>query len=224
MIRILFSDLDGTLVEERSSWRLVHRFLGTDHIAARALERFSRGEITYEEFVKHDLNLWPKGLQKSFFEYIFSKVRIRPSAKNLFKQLKDLGVKRVIVTSGLNILAERICRELEADECVSNEMVFDEKGLFTGNVIVSVNPSNKAKVIQDICRKYSIPLEDSVAIGDTEYDESMFRITGLSILLLYKEQEQSILSKKFRASYVVNSLEEAASILINLIEKERGVK
>lgn len=46
MIRILFSDLDGTLVEEESSWRLVHHLLGTDHIAARALEKFSRGEIT----------------------------------------------------------------------------------------------------------------------------------------------------------------------------------
>lgn len=222
MIRILFSDLDGTLVEEESSWRLVHRFLNTDHIAAKALERFSKGEINYEEFVKHDVNLWPKGLPKSFFEYVFSKVRIRPSARNLFKQLKELGIKRVIVTSGLNVLAERICRELEADECVSNEMIFNEKGLFTGSVIVNVNPSNKARILEDICKKYSIPLKDSVAIGDTEYDESMFRIAGLSILL-YK-QGQSTPSEKFRASYVVNSLEEAASILINLIEKEKGVK
>ncbi|MBO3769969.1 MAG: HAD-IB family phosphatase [Thermoproteota archaeon] len=223
MIRILFSDLDGTLVEEESSWRLVHRFLGTDHIAARALERFSRGEINYEEFVEHDVNLWPKRLPKSFFEYIFSKVRIRPGAKNLFKQLKDLGVKRVIVTSGLNVLAERICRELEVDECISNEMIFDENGLFTGNVIVNVDPSNKAKVLEDVCRKYSIPLKDSIAIGDTRYDESMFRIAGLSILL-YKKRGQSIPLEKSRASYVVDSLEEATKILINLIEKEKGLK
>lgn len=43
MIRIVFFDMDGTLVEEDSSWRALHRFLGTDHLARRALEKFSRG-------------------------------------------------------------------------------------------------------------------------------------------------------------------------------------
>ncbi|MCS7138764.1 MAG: HAD-IB family phosphatase [Crenarchaeota archaeon] len=220
MIRILFSDMDGTLVEEESSWRLVHRFLGTDSMATKALERFSRGEINYEEFVRHDVKLWPRGLPKSFFQSVFSKVRIRQGAKYLFKRLKERKVKRVIVTSGLNLLAERVCKELEADECISNEMVFDEKGLFTGTVIINVDPSKKARVIEDICRKYSIPLNESAAIGDTLYDESMFRVAGLSIF--YKKQHD--LSEMHGAHYVVNSLEEATELLLNLIEKEKRVK
>jgi len=157
MIRMLFSDLDGTLIEEESSWRMVHRFLGTDHLAAKALEKFSSGEINYEEFVKHDVSLWPKGLHRSFFEYVFSKAKIRREAKILFEKLKEFGVKRIIVTSGLNVLAERVCRELEADGYVSNEIVFDKEGFFTGVVNINVDPSNKSRVLEDICKNTPSP-------------------------------------------------------------------
>jgi len=220
MIRVLFSDLDGTLVEEDSSWRVLHRFLGVDHLASKALERFSRGEMDYEEFVKHDVSLWPKGLLRSFFEYVFSRVRIREEAKSLFKQLKELGVLRVIVTSGLNVLAERVCRELGADECISNEMVFDEKGFFTGTVRINVDPSKKARVLENVCRKYSIPLSETAAIGDTIYDKSMFQAASLSILCV----KHKIPLEAYGAGYVVSTLEEASRLLIDFIEKEKGVK
>ncbi|MEM1557012.1 MAG: HAD-IB family phosphatase [Thermoproteota archaeon] len=218
MIKMLFSDLDGTLVEEESSWRLVHRFLGTDYFAARALERFSRGEINYEEFVVHDVNLWPRRLHKSFFEYVFSKVKIREEAKSLFKQLKELGINRIIVTSGLNVLAEKVSRELDADECISNEMFFDEKGFFTGIVKINVDPSKKSRILRKICRKYSIPLSETVAIGDSVYDKSMFQVAGFSILYA----KQKIPPKIYGVHRVVDNLEEAARILIGLIEKEKG--
>ncbi|MBO3799799.1 MAG: HAD-IB family phosphatase [Candidatus Brockarchaeota archaeon] len=218
MIRILFSDLDGTLVEEDSSWRVLHRFLGTDHLAAKALERFSRGEMDYEEFVKHDVGLWPKGLPRSFFEYVFSRVRIRQEAKSLFKRLKELGVLTVIITSGLNVLAERVCKELGADECISNEMVFDERGFFTGAVRVNVVPSKKARVLENVCKKYSIPISETAAIGDTIYDKSMFQATGFSILCA----KQKVPSGAYGAQYVVNTLEEASRLLIDFIEKEKG--
>lgn len=220
MIKILFSDLDGTLVEEDSSWRVLHRFLGTDHLAAKALEKFSRGEIDYEEFVRHDVSLWPKGLPRSFFQYVFSRVRIRQEAKSLFKQLKELGILTVIVTSGLNILAERACKELGADECISNEMVFDEKGLFTGIVKVNVDPSKKAKVLENVCKKYSIHINETAAIGDTIYDKSMFQAVGLSIL--YTRRKVPL--EAYGAQYVVSTLEEALRLLTHFIEKEKGVK
>lgn len=220
MIKILFSDLDGTLVEEDSSWRVLHRFLGTDHLAAKALERFSRGEIDYEEFVKHDVSLWPKGLPRSFFQYVFSRVRIRQEAKSLFKQLKELGVLTVIITSGLNVLADRACKELGADECISNEMVFDDKGFFTGVVRVNVDPSRKSRALENVCKKYSILISETAAIGDSIYDKSMFQTVGLSIL--YAKQRVPL--ETHGAQYVVSTLEEASRLLIDFIEKEKGVK
>jgi phosphoserine phosphatase len=219
MIKILFSDLDGTLVEEESSWRLVHKFLGTDYLASKALQRFSRGEISYEEFVEHDVSLWPKGLKRSFFQYLFSKVRIRQDAKNLFKQLKNLGIRRVIVTSGLNVLAERVCRELEADECVSNEMAFDEKDCFTGTVRIRVDPSRKAEVLERICGRYSVSLSETAAIGDSVYDRSMFQVVGLPILYA----KRGVLRETYGATHAVNNLEEAIGLLINFDWKKEKV-
>lgn len=210
MIRIVFFDLDGTLVEEDSSWRLLHRFLGTDDLASKALEKFSEGEINYEEFVKHDVALWPKGLPKSFFEQVFSKAKIRIDAKNLFKQLKDKGVLRVIVTSGLDVLAKRVCKELEADECISNEMVFDAKNRFTGVVNVNVDPSKKAKVLKNICGKYSILLSEAAAVGDTVYDKSMFKVVGIPILYV---KPGSLPPGDHGAKHVVSNLEEVMCLI-----------
>ncbi len=182
MIRIVFFDMDGTLVEDESSWRTVHRFLGTDHIARRALEKFSRGEISYEEFVKHDVSLWPRGLPRAFFEQVFSKVRVKPEAHWVFSRLGEKGVLRVIVTSGLDVLAERVCRMLAADGCVSNQMVFDSRGCFTGIVKINVDPSRKVDALKKVCEKYSIPLYETAAVGDTVYDKSMFKAVKTSIL------------------------------------------
>ncbi|MEM2100575.1 MAG: HAD-IB family phosphatase [Thermoproteota archaeon] len=210
MIRIVFFDLDGTLVEEDSSWRLLHRFLGTDGLAAKALEKFSRGEINYEEFVKHDVALWPKDLPKSFFEQVFSKARIRVEARSLFKRLKDKGVLRVIVTSGLDVLAKKVCEELEADGCASNEMVFDAKDCFTGVVKVNVDPSRKAKVLTDICGKYSIPLSETAAVGDTVYDKSMFKVVGIPILYVKPGMPPP---EDHGAKHVVNRLEEVMHLV-----------
>lgn len=182
MIRIVFFDMDGTLVEEESSWHVVHRFLGTDHLARRALEKFSRGEMSYEEFVRHDVGLWPKGLPRTFFEGIFSKIRLKPEAIWVFDELRKKGILRVIVTSGLDVLAERVCRILGADECISNNMVFDNRGRFTGVVKVNVDPSRKIDVLNQVCEKYSISPEEAAAVGDTIYDESMFKAVKISIL------------------------------------------
>ncbi|MGC8831405.1 MAG: HAD-IB family phosphatase [Thermoproteota archaeon] len=210
MIRIIFFDLDGTLVEEDSSWRLLHRFLGTDDLATKALKKFSRGEINYEEFVKHDVGLWPKGLPKTFFEQIFSRARIRHDSRSLFKRLKEQGVLRVIVTSGLDVLAKKVCRELEADECVSNEMVFDAKDCFTGVVKVNVDPSRKAEVLTNICRKYSIPLNEAGAVGDTVYDKSMFKVVSMSILYV---KPGMLPPKDHGAKHVVNNLEDVGRLV-----------
>ncbi|MCX8183843.1 MAG: HAD-IB family phosphatase [Crenarchaeota archaeon] len=182
MVRIIFFDMDGTLVEEESSWRIVHKFLGTDHLARRALEKFSRGEINYEEFVKHDVSLWPRRLPRSFFELVFSSVRVKPDARMVFNQLKSRGFLRVIVSSGLDVLAEKVCRMLAADECVSNRMIFDCRGFFTGVVEINVDPSRKMDVLNRVCEKYSIPLNEAAAVGDTVHDKSMFKAVKISIL------------------------------------------
>lgn len=210
MIRIVFFDMDGTLVEEDSSWRTLHRFLGTDHLARRALEKFSRGEISYEEFVMHDVRLWPKGLPRTFFEHVLSRVRIKPEAELVFNQLRDKGVLRVIVTSGLDVLAERVCKRLGADECVSNRMFFDERGCFTGIVKVNVDPSRKTEVLKQICEKYSTPLFEAAAVGDTVYDKSMFEAVAISILYVKPGVPPP---KGHGAKYVVNNLKDIFSLI-----------
>jgi phosphoserine phosphatase len=210
MVRIVFFDMDGTLVEEESSWRTVHRFLGTDHIARRALEKFSRGEINYEEFVKHDVSLWPRGLHRSFFEQVFSSVRIKPEAYFVFNQLAEKGVLRVIVSSGLDVLAEKVCKALGADECISNRMVFDSKGCFTGAVEINVDPSRKVDVLKRVCGKHSIPLSEAAAVGDSMHDKSMFKAVRISVLCV---KPGAPVPDAHGALFVVNSLKDIVRLL-----------
>ncbi len=210
MVRIVFFDMDGTLVEEESSWRIIHRFLGTDHLARRALEKFSRREINYEEFVKHDVSLWPKGLPRSFFERVFSSVRVKPEAKMVFNQLKKKGVLRVIISSGLDVLAERVFRTLAADGYVSNRIVFDCKGFFTGVVEINVDPSRKMDVLTRMCEKYSIPLGEAAAVGDTANDKSMFKAVKISILCV---KPGTVVPDAHGAKFIVSSLKDIVQLV-----------
>ncbi len=62
MIRAVVFDCDGVLSDNGSSWQLIHKFFGTgENDGGRhreKLEMFLDGEISEEEFVAHDIQLW----------------------------------------------------------------------------------------------------------------------------------------------------------------------
>ena len=132
-------DMDGTILEEDSSWVALHRHFGTTRTGKRGLKLYTDGKIDYTEFMRRDIASWPKNLAIDEVDRILSKYRIRKEAPETVNRLKDLGAKVTLVTSGIDILAERVARDLGIDSWVANGLETTPSGRLAGTGISRVD-------------------------------------------------------------------------------------
>lgn len=172
-------DVDGVLTTVDSVWQFIHTHLGTTAEASRYREMYRRGEITYEQWALLDASLW-KGVSEKRLKEIVTRIRLRDGASELISNLKARGIKTAAISAGLDIVTNHVCRKLGIDECVSNRLVFRD-GVFTGGVEVLVEYNNKGEVLRQLARSLGVELENTIAVGDSEVDISMFRVAGISV-------------------------------------------
>ncbi len=91
------------------------------------------------------------------------------------------GVKTAIVSGGLRHLAKRIGSLCGADLVFANDVEVDEEGFLTGGGIVTVPLREKGSLVTRIQREVGISPAETVAVGDSSVDVTMFRQAGMSI-------------------------------------------
>jgi len=176
-------DMDGTILEEDSSWVALHRHFGTTRMGKRGLKLYTEGKIDYTEFMRRDIASWPKNLAIDEVERILSNYKIRKEAPETVNRLKDLGAKVALVTSGIDILAERVARDLGIDSCVANGLETTPNGRLAGAGIGRVDPSRKDLAYLGLLRRLGIRREDTIAVGDTIYDLRFLKSARLGFFL-----------------------------------------
>ncbi|MGC9209359.1 MAG: HAD family hydrolase [Nitrososphaeria archaeon] len=181
-IRAAFFDMDGTLIGE-NSWDLIYRAL--DLQTSPYLEDYLEGRISYRRLVELDVSLWKstgKKVGRALIQSLAQQVTVRNDARILAEELKRRGSVLIMVTAGLSEFAERVGKELGFDIVLSNRFVYDEKDNIA-EAEVLVEPLRKGDVAENVLKKLGISRENSISVGDTEYDYSMFRATRLGFLL-----------------------------------------
>ena len=216
-IKLVAFDLDGTLVEEKSSWRKVHEFFGTEEKSDEGLKLYVDGKINYEQFVAHDLSLWPKGISKNVFNYVFSKIPLNEGAREVVTEIKRRGKLVAIVSSGISLLAEKVSKELSVDFFIANEILFDEKGRSTGVGVATVDLNKKGEALLKILEKANIKPKEVLGVGDSKFDLSFLKICGYSVLL--RRKGSLIGNEKYEVNFVIDSLHELIKV-IDIIEKD----
>ena len=151
--------MDGTILEEDSSWVALHRHFGTTRTGKRGLKLYTDGKIDYTEFMRRDIASWPKNLAIDEVDRILSKYRIRKEAPETVNRLKDLGAKVTLVTSGIDILAERVARDLGIESWVANGLETTSSGRLAGTGIGRVDPSRKDIAYLRLLRRLGIRRE-----------------------------------------------------------------
>ena len=115
--KLIAFDMDGTLIETKSSWGTLNKEFGTD--SSEMLKRYMNGEVTDDEFVKYDIKNWEERVENLNIEKInaiLDKVKIRNGAKELISEINKRGIKSVIISGGISHLAKRISEELGITE------------------------------------------------------------------------------------------------------------
>lgn len=191
-IRVAVLDMDGTLLEEKSSWAKIHHHFGTTEIGLEGFEQYERGLIDYGQFIEHDVAAWPKGTHISEIERILSDYTLKMDARETVERLKK-NMHVVMISAGLDVLARRVAADLGIDRWMANSLNTDAGGRLIGGGSGHVDPSRKELVFDEILASLSLRRTEAIAVGDSAYDLSILRAARVGFLML--EGEQSSVEK-----------------------------
>ncbi len=191
MLRLVAFDMDGTLVDVSSSWAAVHAHFGAGN--SEGLRRFLANEIDDEEFIQSDIVIWKRhapDLTLGQIERILDGVPLMPGAHRLADGLRARGVRTVIVSGGIDLLAHRVARELGLDLALANGFKVTADGRLTGEGIVRVPIHGKEEVLAALQAQLGIDPSETASVGNSEIDLGLFRRSRVGIA--FRPEDEAI--------------------------------
>ncbi len=210
-IKLVVFDMDGTIIEPRSSWAMIHEYFGTDN--SEMLQMYIEHKISDKEFVKADIELWnnksDKPVNEKYINSILDKAKPREGAKELISSLHEANIKTVILSGGIQYLANKWAKEWNMDKALANDLIDDENGNLTA--IIKSSGHNKGPVMEEMIKEYNFRKNEIAAIGDTVVDIPTFERAGLSIAV--NTEDERVISK---ANYhLKGNLSELIKLILN---------
>jgi phosphoserine phosphatase len=190
VLKLVALDMDGTLVDVASSWRVVHDHFD-DH-NDEGLRRFLANEIDDEEFIRSDIRVWWRhapDLTVDDLEKILASVPLMPGAIELVNGLHARGARTAIVSGGLDLLARRIARELGIEVALANGVRVDSVGRLTGEGIVRVPIHGKEGVLAALQNQLGVRPEETASVGNSEIDVGLFRRSRVGVAFRPEDED-----------------------------------
>jgi len=188
--KVAVFDMDGVLVQGVSSWATVHQSLGTDN--EKGYLAYKSGRIDDHEFMASDIALWTeRGIETvDEIEHIVENIPLMKGAETVVSFLKEHGYITVIISGGLDLLADRLAGELLMDHSVANGLETTGNGRLTGRGILRVPLLNKGAPLKVVLGRIG-EIDRVIAIGDSPVDIPMFDMSDLSIAFNPREKAVS---------------------------------
>jgi len=192
-IKLVVFDMDGTIIEPRSSWAMIHEHFGTDN--TEMLQLYIDHKISDKDFVKADIQLWnsksDKPVDEKYINSILDKAKPRKGAEELIANLHKANVKTIILSGGIQFLADKWARKWNMDGALANELIDDKNGNLTA--IIKSSGHNKGPVMEKMIEKYNLEKNEIAAIGDTMVDIPTFERAGLSVAV--NTEDERVITK-----------------------------
>ena len=210
-IKLVVFDMDGTIIEPRSSWAMIHDHFGTDN--SEMLQMYIDHKISDKEFVKADIALWnsksDRPVNEEYINSILDKAKPRKGAEELIRSLHEENIKTLILSGGIQYLADKWAKQWDMDDALANDLIDDSEGNLTA--IIKSSGHNKGPVMEGMIEKYNLSKNEIAAVGDTVVDIPTFERAGLSVAV--NTEDERVISK---ANYhLKGDLSELTKLILN---------
>ncbi|HLC80852.1 MAG TPA: HAD family phosphatase [Candidatus Nanoarchaeia archaeon] len=196
MIKLIVCDMDGTLVQYesgdfQSSWDAIGKAAGKWPEWQAAVEKYYEGacknHAVYEEWLKYNAGLLRGVKVDTVAEKIFP-IPYSPGVKEFFSETEG-KCRRGILTSGVDLVAEKIKQENSLEFCLANLLRVNKKGEFTGEALSVVGLQQKGERLRMLADMQGISLLEVCYIGDHENDLPAMEIAGFPVAFNPKREE-----------------------------------
>ena len=192
-IKLVVFDMDGTLLEPRSCWAYIHDHFGTDN--SEMLKLYIERKISDNDFVKADMELWQnktkKRVDEKYINSILDEIKPIKGATKLIEFLHSKHLETVIISGGIQYLADKWAKKWKMKDALANELIDDEKGKLKARI--NVRGNNKGPVMESLLEKMKINEEEVISIGDTVVDLPLFERSKFSIAV--NTNDKRVISK-----------------------------
>ncbi len=195
-VKLIVFDMDGVLIEERSSWKIIHKAFTIDN--SDLFKKFHDGKLTDKEFLDMEIDRFRQhGLTRRGIEHALNKAKYMKGLKECIEFVKKKG-KAAIISGGVRCLADNIAN-YGIDYVFANAIEFYDSVPQKGILVVPFR--NKGIVLHSLMKKLDLDRDDVIAVGDSKYDTSMFDFSGLSIAFnpsdeIVKEKADIVVDKR----------------------------
>lgn len=183
-IQAVFFDLDGTLVryegvDFESSWGAIGAAAGLKQNWDALLAKYLGHPDRYPDWMKENAALL-RGIEVAKVAEKIFPPPYAPGVRETMAELKAVGRKLGIISSGVALVADRVREELGMDFAIANELLIQD-GRFTGEAVLRVDLWNKLQIVQDCAKKLSLSLAQVAFVGDHLNDIPVLRAVGCGI-------------------------------------------
>lgn len=177
--RLVVLDVDSTLIRDEAIDVLAERAgVGTE--VAAITERAMAGELDFAASLRARVSLLA-GLTAADLDAVRDSLRLTPGARTFVRTLRRLGFHVGVVSGGFTFVTDRFVAELELDFAAANELEVVD-GVVTGRLVGPLlDRAGKAAALERFAAQFSVPLSQTVAVGDGANDIDMLEVAGLGV-------------------------------------------
>jgi len=192
---LLFMDMDSTLIQCECIDEIAD-FLGIKKEISEITERAMRGELDFSASLTERVQLLA-GLDASVLEKVYQEcIELTDGAETLISTVQAHGWKVGLVSGGFTYFTDKLQARLGLDFTRSNVLEIHNNQLTGGIIGDIIDADCKRRCLQEQADTFSIPMRQTVAIGDGANDLPMIHAAGLGIAFHAKPtvQEQADVS------------------------------
>src|ERR687894_2464616 len=186
-------DMDGTLIQGRLVFALADRFDLSDKVRSIQSRRLMAGHEQTKAIAALFAGLTTKDLESAI-----ASIPLTKNCERTIAALKDRGYKIGIISDSYTIAADFVADRLNLDFVMANMLEIID-GKITGKVDMPLGWDRIGCYCKiSVCKRYhleksahqfGVPIENTLAVGDTKSDICMIQRAGVGIAFMPKDEE-----------------------------------